>query len=54
MLHHDKTAPVDIGFCRIPLDRITNAPIKRIDDAGTNVIHPCKQPLRPMMLKRPC
>jgi len=37
VLHHDKTAPVDIGFCRIPLDRITSAPIKRIEDSGTNV-----------------
>ena len=37
VLHHDKTSPVDIGFCRIPLDKITSAPVKRIEDSGVNV-----------------
>ena len=37
VLHHDKTAPIDIGFTRIPLAKIPSAPVKRIEDSGTNV-----------------
>jgi hypothetical protein len=37
VLHHDKSAPVDIGFCRVSLDRITGAGVKRIDDSGGNL-----------------
>ena len=41
VLHHDKTAPIDIGFTRIPLAKITSAPVKRIEDSGTNVKTRC-------------
>ena len=27
VLHHDRVSPQDIGFCRLPLDRITSAPL---------------------------
>jgi len=37
VLHHTKAAPSDLGFCRIPLDRITSAAVKRIEDSGSNV-----------------
>ena len=37
VLHHDPTAPEDIGFARIPLSKITGADVRRFED-GESVI----------------